>query len=218
MYREVDLGSITDGKLYKSSDSANISSNGCVGCHECCTTVGDTILLDPLDIFNLSKALNKSFVDMIESEIELRLVDNVIIPNIMMQGQSLSCKMLDENGRCSVHQLRPGYCRLFPLGRLYDEDGDFSYIVQVHECPYPEKQPVKISDWLGITDLEIYEQYIKDWHRFIKNIGDFLETTDDESTHKTYSWLPVRAFFEKPYDLERDFYEQFYKRLAQFMH
>ncbi len=214
MYQEVDISSITDGKLYSKNDLVKISCNGCLGCHECCSTVADTILLDPYDIYNLSKALNKTFAQMMEQEIEIRMVDNVIIPNILMQEGTSSCKMLDKDGRCSIHTLRPGYCRLFPLGRLYNDEGDFNYIIQVHECDYPEKTDVKVSDWLGINDLGKYEQYVKDWHRVIKNLTDYLSECDNENTIAKFSWLPVRLFFEPPYDTNRDFYEQFYERLA----
>lgn len=213
MYSDVDLSSITDGKLYKSEDLVRISCNGCVGCHECCSTVADTILLDPLDIYNLSKALKKTFAEMMEKEIEIRLIDNVVIPNILMQEGSNACGMLSKDGRCTIHPLRPGFCRLFPLGRLYNEEGDFNYIVQVNECTYPQKSDVKVCDWLGVKNLEKYEQFNKDWHRVVKNITDYLSECDNETVASKLSWLPVRLFFEPPYDTGKDFYEQFYERL-----
>ncbi|MCQ2519740.1 MAG: YkgJ family cysteine cluster protein [Lachnospiraceae bacterium] len=213
MYSDVDLNNITDGKLYKSSDLVKISCNGCIGCHECCCTVADTILLDPLDIYNLSKALKKNFAEMMENEIEIRLVDNIVIPNIMMQEGSSACGMLSKDGRCTIHPLRPGFCRLFPLGRLYDDSGDFNYIIQVHECSYPNKSDVKVQDWLGIKNLQKYEQFNKDWHRVIKNLTDYLAEYDNETVSKKLSWLPLRLFFEPPYDTTADFYEQFYARL-----
>ena len=37
-------------------------------------------------------------------------------------------KFLNEQGRCSIHDSRPGFCRLFPLGRFY-ENGGFREIV-----------------------------------------------------------------------------------------
>lgn len=212
MLQDIDLDKITDGKLYKRDDYVKITCDNCKGCSDCCRTVGDSILLDPLDIYNLSKVLSKSFAEMMESEIEIRMVDNLVIPNIIIQD---GCKMLDENGRCTIHAARPGYCRLFPLGRLYDDDGNFDYIIQINECDYPNKGEIKVSDWLGIENLDKYEQYIKDWHHFTKNISEYLDECDDETLYKKFSWLPLRLFLEPPYDPNRDFYEQFYERMRK---
>ena len=67
---------------------------------------------------------------MLNNEFELNVVDGVILPNLKMSGQNDACGFLDENGRCSIHAVRPGICRLFPLGRYY-ENHDFSYFLQV---------------------------------------------------------------------------------------
>lgn len=213
MLRDVNMDEISDGKLYTAEDVVRITSDGCRGCSECCRIVGDTIVLDPLDIFNLSKALNKSFAEMMEKEIELRMVDSCILPNIMMQEETDACGMLDENGRCTIHKSRPGFCRLFPLGRIYDEEGDFKYFVQVHECPYPKKGDVKIADWLGVSDVALYEKYVKDWHSLCRNINAYAEECKDPLQLKKANWMLIRLFYEKPYDLSADFYPQFYARL-----
>ena len=49
--------------------------------------------------------------------------------------------LLNDEGRCS-HDARPGFCRMFPLGRLY-ENGTFSYFLQVSECPKENKTKSK---------------------------------------------------------------------------
>lgn len=212
MLRDVDINDISDGKLYTAEDLVKITSDECKGCSECCRIVGDTILLDPLDIFNLSVALNKTFTEMIEDVIELRIVDGCILPNMMMQEETEACGML-KNGRCGIHAFRPGFCRLFPLGRIYDENGDYKYFIQVHECPYPEKGEVRVSEWLGYEDIPKYEQYVRDWHAIFKSVGAYVESCKDENEARKANWMLIRLFFEKPYDLTQDFYPQFYERL-----
>ena len=212
MLRDIDMNEISDGKLYTKDDSVKITSNGCLGCSECCRVVGDTIVLDPLDVFNLSKALGKSFGEMMEHVIELRMVDNCILPNIMMQEETDACGMLNK-GRCSIHAYRPGFCRLFPLGRIYDDEGDFKYFIQTKECPYPDKGEAKISDWLGVEDIDSYEAFIKDWHHLLRNINAYVDECKDPSEQKKANWMLIRLFYERPYDMNEDFYEQFYQRL-----
>ena len=72
-----------------------------------------------------------------------------------------------------IHAFRPGFCRLYPLGRIY-EDGSFSYFLQVYECPHPNKSKVKIRKWLGIENLPAYEAFVLKWH-------DVLEETRKEA-------------------------------------
>ena len=66
-------------------------------------------------------------------KIELNVVDGIILPNLKMAGAEDGCGFLTEEGRCGIHPFRPGICRLFPLGRYYEENG-FRYFLQVHEC------------------------------------------------------------------------------------
>ncbi len=213
MLRDVNINEISDGKLYCSSDYVKVTSDDCKGCSECCQVVGDTILLDPYDIFNLTKTLKMSFADMMEKVIELRLVDGCILPNMLMQEETDACGML-KAGRCSIHDARPGFCRLFPLGRIYDDQGDFKYFIQIHECPYPNKGEIKVSDWLGIKDINRYEAYIRDWHSLVKSVGAFVSSCENEQAASAANWMLIRLFFEKPYDLSKEFYPQFYERLA----
>ena len=78
----------------------------------------------------------------------------------------MACPFLDENERCGIHAFRSGICRLFPLGRLYEEEG-FRYFLLTKECKKENRGKVKVKKWLGITNLKAYEQYISDWHQFL---------------------------------------------------
>ena len=75
---------------------------------------------------------------------------------------------LDENRRCSVHADRPGFCRIFPLGRYY-QDGDFTYILQVHECPKP-KTKIRVRKWVDISDADKNRVFINQWHDLQKEM------------------------------------------------
>ena len=217
MLREVDIDEISDGKRYKKDDYVKIACDDCKGCSDCCRTVGETIVLDPFDIYNLSKALKKTFVEMMEKEIEIRMIDKVILPNIMMQEKTGACGMLSQEGRCLIHNFRPGFCRLFPLGRVYNEDGDFDYFIQVHECAYPNKSDVLVKDWMGYENMDEYESFIRSWHAVTKRISEYVNTLDEEEAIKKANWILIRVFFERPYDINKDFFEQYYQRLHSLM-
>ena len=136
MLRNVDLSEISDGKLYDANDMVKADCKGCEGCSACCRGMGKSIILDPLDVHRLTTGLGVPFEALLSQHVELNVVDGLILPNLRMTEGADACPFLNEQGRCSIHAYRPGICRLFPLGRFYENDS-FRYFLQVHECPKP---------------------------------------------------------------------------------
>lgn len=212
MVRNVNLTEISDGKLYGNNDMVKADCGGCKGCCECCKGMGTSIILDPLDTHRLCVHLGRTFYELMEESIELNVVDGVILPNLKMTGRDDACVFLDDKGRCSIHAHRPGICRLFPLGRFY-ENHDFQYFLQVHECTKKDRTKVKVRKWIGIPDIKGYEKYILDWHDYLKGLTEQIMSPDGEQDVKKIGMHVLQNFYVQPYDTERDFYEQFYERL-----
>jgi len=182
-----------------------------MGCHECCETTEDTIFLDPYDIYMLEKATRKPFEEMLENEIALRVSDGLIVPTLNKK-ETGSCVFLSDSFRCGIHGFRPGFCRLFPLGRIWNEDGSFDYFIQVHECPYENKGEIEISKWLSCENLKMYESFIRAWHAITSDIKALLEVPDEGRSLKAANMKMLNEYFVKPYDTHKDFYSQFYSR------
>lgn len=214
MLREWDMSEVSDGKLYTANDMAKLGCQDCAGCSECCRIVGDSIVLDPYDIYQLSEYLGQSFEELLASRLSLRVVDGIVLPNLNIAEDGRGCGFLDEAGRCSIHSARPGICRLFPLGRIFDE-GTFHYFLQVNECKKPNRTKVKISKWLDIPKLSRYEKFINDWHWYLKGLSKEAASCADEGRLKQLSMSVLQRFYLMPYDTEQDFYEQFYMRMEQ---
>ncbi len=236
MEREIDLKQISDGKLYSANDMVKAGCNDCAGCSLCCRGMGNSIILDPYDIFSLEKGLGVTFEELMQGKIELNVVDGIIQPNIKMQDEAAGsgiinsnssgdgrekdrCAFLNREGRCSIHSFRPGFCRMFPLGRIY-EDGNFRYFLQVHECPYPNKTKVKLKKWLGIPELPRYENYVRQWHYFLKDMQKVVKETESDAVIKNINMHLLQQFYIKPYG--DDFYLEFEQRMDEersvFMH
>ena len=214
MDRNINLDEITDGKRYGLNDLVKVECNDCKDCSACCQGMGSSILLDPLDIYRLTTGLHVRFEELLADRIELNLVDGLILPNLKMAGSTEQCAFLNEEGRCSIHSIRPGICRIFPLGRIY-ENGSFEYILQVHECKKENKSKVKVQKWINTPQLKENEKFIIDWHYFIKEIQQFLMNSKDEQLSKKINLFLLNLFFAKPYEEERSFYEQFEERFLQ---
>lgn len=221
MLRNIDLSEISDGRAYTCNDMVKADCGGCQGCSSCCQGMGHSIVLDPMDIFQLQSNLHLSFEELLDKYIELQVVDGIILPNLKMSGSADACAFLDGDGRCSIHSFRPGFCRLFPLGRYYENDS-FYYFLQVHECPKPNKSKVKIKKWLDIPNIKQYEDFIIQWHYFLKRLQEHatasaLKAPEQDQSVKELSLYVLKLFYMMPYSEQTDFYLQFERRLKKAM-
>lgn len=211
MIRNVDLTQISDGRLYRGEDQVRADALGCKGCSKCCHGMGDSIILDPYDIYQITTGCKVTFRQLLGTYLELGVVDHLTLPHIIMDEKTGGCRFLNEEGRCSIHPVRPGFCRLFPLGRIYDEEG-FSYFLQVNECP-KKRTKVKVRKWIGVNNFKKYETFVKDWHFYLKEMERYVLSTTDEQEQKDTSLYILMTFFLKDYRSDEDFYQQFYDRL-----
>lgn len=210
-----DLLEISDGKLYGYNDMAKISCHDCAGCSSCCRDMGDSIWLDPYDVFQLTNNLGKSFEELLTKEVELHVEDGLVLPNLRMAGDGEPvCGFLNEEDRCSIHAFRPGLCRLFPLGRDY-EDGKLAYFVLRDACPALNKSKVKINKWLNVPRIKDYEKFLVEWHGLTKALRAYFEEhSDDEAVNKAINMKFLQIFYMAPYE-EEDLYAEFSKRYEE---
>jgi Fe-S-cluster containining protein len=228
MWRDTAITEIWDGRFYGRDDMAKTGCGSCEGCSDCCRNTGDSIILDPLDMYSLTIGTHKKFEEMIEKEIEIRMTDGMILPNIMEYDEANpdrpeGCPFLDENGRCGIYAYRPGFCRLFPLGRYYiDEPAEngrkrgFHYILQKDECSKKdaERYDVRISDWIGLEDMESYETFVCTWHFFLKDTAAQMERYPEQARDQIARSV-LQIFYVQPYQRSKEFYPQFYARLER---
>ena len=217
MERNVEIDKISDGKRYGANDLVKVGCDDCRGCSACCHGMGDSIVLDPMDVYRLEKKLGKTMEEiLLAGNVALRVVDGVILPHLKMTEQSDRCSFLNEEGRCTIHDIRPGFCRLFPLGRYY-EDRSFRYFLQNHECKKTDRTKVRVRKWIDTPDFDRYEKFVCDWHYYLKDLEEEIAAkADDPSFAKMVSLSVLKVFYMMPYDGAADFYGQFYSRMRQF--
>ena len=168
---------------------------------------------DSYDIMRMTGGLYMQFNQLLADYMELNVVDYMILPNLKMSGGDERCGFLDDRGRCSIHPIRPGFCRLFPLGRVY-EDRSFRYFLQVHECPRENRTKVKVRRWVDTPDFKAYERFVADWHYFLKDLGEAMKDSSQE-TRKAVNMYMLNRFYVTPFGEDEDFYPQFYRRLEE---
>ena len=205
MLREVTMEDISDGRTYELNDMVKCDTGDCKDCHKCCGGMGTSIVIDPYDVWRLKKELNLGFENLLQkSYIELNMVDGLILPNLKMNEKD-TCSFLDENGRCSIHAARPGICRIFPLGRVYDENG-FKYFVQKGQCAKERSlAKTKVKKWIDTEDITINQKYILKWHNLIRVVGDKMielkQSGRGEMINEIAMYI-LNEFFVKDFDIE----------------
>ena len=214
MKRQVSLEEISDGKLYGPNDMVKADCGGCKGCSACCHGMGKSVILDPFDVYQLTVNLKCSFEQLLNHQLELNVVDGIILPNLRMDGAKESCPFLDEKERCSIHPFRPSVCRLFPLGRYYEENG-FRYFLQIHECKKENRAKIKVRKWIDMPDMKEHEQFVMKWHEFLKEMEEQIENSKDENLMKNIDLSILKIFYIRPYEEGYDFFRQFEERLRE---
>ena len=214
MKRNCSLNDISDGNLYGLHDLVELNCNGCQGSAACCHGMGASIILDPYDIYRLTTGLKLTFEQLLQDKIELNIVDGIILPNLKMAGAAESCAFLNQQGRCAIHAYRPGICRIFPLGRYYENHG-FKYFLQINECPNNISTKRKVSKWIDTVNLERNEAFLTEWHYFLNDAESKIKSSQDEKLIKNINMYLLNLFYLKGYITNTDFFLQFDERLSE---
>ena len=129
MERNVEIDKISDGKRYGANDLVKVGCDDCRGCSACCHGMGDSIVLDPMDVYRLEKKLGKTMEEiLLAGNVALRVVDGVILPHLKMTEQSDRCSFLNAARESEAdafrQQISMNILKLFYL-LPYDGNTDF---------------------------------------------------------------------------------------------
>ena len=206
------LDEISDGKLYDINDIVKADTCGCDGCSDCCYDVGDLVVLTPFDIYEIVNYLDTTFDDLIGNKIELRENNKIVLPYLKMDEKNKKCSFLNEENRCIIHSKRPNICRMFPLGRVYNND-DFKYFLQIGNCPKENLKDIKVKNWIGIENYFENKKFILQWHKFIKALTFRLKFMRCENEINEVNQIILDNFYR--IKIEDNFYDNFTKGLLE---
>ncbi len=209
MQTNVYLNAVSDGQIYEINDQVKADTLGCKNCSACCQGVGDYITLTPFDVFEIKRATELSWETLLEKHLTLKLSGGMVQPFLSMVGKTESCTFLDDHQRCSIHAYRPNICRLFPLGRVYEDD-DFKYFLLQDACVKPKLEKVKVKKWIGIDNYAENKKFLLDWYKVLKALSFRMKFVKNPEDQKLMYDLFLDGFYTFDAD---DFYTEFYKRL-----
>lgn len=211
MISNVRLDAVSDGRLYDINDMVKADTEGCNGCSACCHGVGELVQLTPFDAFEMIRHLGISLDALLKDRLELRIEGKILLPHLRMCGKDERCSFLSDEGRCTIHSCRPNICRLFPLGRAYEQD-DFKYFVQTEVCAKSELAETTVAAWIGIADYAGNKAFLLAWYHVLKALAFRTKFIRDPQELEALREDVLEIFYRIPQE-SQDFYAEFFRRL-----
>lgn len=136
---------IKNSKEVKLSDRVRFR---CKRCGECCRHVAQTVVIEPIDAYNMSKYLKLEISKFYEKYTNMYLLENTVFPVFTLKtiGSDDACIFLKGN-RCSIQESKPKTCRLYPFW-VYPSENGFVYNYTTERSHHPNGSLVKVKDWM----------------------------------------------------------------------
>lgn len=193
----------------------------CDQCGKCCIERED-ILLNPKDIFNVSRELELTPLEAFDKYCETYIGSDSRIPIVRLKprGSIKRCPLLKDR-KCSVHRAKPTVCALFPLGRcvrfnakkMTEESFDkaeIQYILNPIMCG-DASETHTVRDWLESFGLPVRDESFLAWQKVMFRVRKRLVKLEKKLTTKAmeYVWSITWQALYIDYDIHKEFDEQF---------
>ena len=192
----------------------------CQLCGACCRQVEDSIMLEPMDIYLLSRFL-RDRGEPIEGPEDLLaqythpdvLAERLPIFLLNTEGPENACVFL-KDGRCSVYEARPQVCRMYPFSAAPGERGrDFRYLLCMEKPHHFTGGMVTVKHWISENFTREAKDGMKADYDVIPILGEKVRAmSTEEFQHLLFQFLYYRYY---NYELDQPFLPQFLSNLEQ---
>lgn len=201
----------------------------CNQCGKCCINRED-ILLNPWDVFRLSKELKLDTEEFVEEYCDTYIGDSSRLPVVRLrpQGEVKRCRFL-KGRKCQVHKAKPTVCATFPIGRciiwdkneLQTEDVDKVEIQYIHnkaDCG-GEKETHTVRQWLQAFDIPAHDPFFIKWNRQLFITGEIVNKAEKKLNKESLEmmWNAIYFMLYLNYDVSKDFMIQFDENVKHLM-
>jgi len=87
---------------------------------------------------------------------------------------------------------------MFPLGRYWEDDTHFKYILQKGQCNKDNLFKIKVKKWIDMHEGEPYREFIILWHVYLKQIKSAALNLDEQQL-RILCMYTLKTFFVTPY-------------------
>ncbi len=203
----------------------------CTMCGKCCYHRED-ILLNPQDVYNISKELGLTPQEMIEQYCETYIGGDSRLPIVRLKprGTVQRCPLL-KNHKCSVHKAKPVVCAMYPVGRCLKMGEtevkditaeDIQYIFQNPGCG-DDKETHTVREWLESFGIPVADEFFISWQKAVTELCMIFRRAEKMLSPDTMLmvWQSAYVGLYLHYDMAVDFMPQFQenaKKVLDLMH
>lgn len=200
----------------------------CTCCGKCCINRED-ILLNPRDVYNMSRELGMSPEKLVKKYCEVYAGEDSRVPIVRVKpkGHVKRCPLLKDR-KCSVHKSKPSVCALFPIGRFLqagDAEGnikdisveDVQYIFSSPGCG-DNAESHTVREWLGHCGIPIEDEFFIKWQKVIMETSIIFRKMEKKFRPHVMElvWTAAFVVLYLHYDTGEDFLPQFEENAQSF--
>ena len=192
----------------------------CRLCGGCCRYVKDSVMLEPVDVYWLTRHLREQgepvsgIEDVLENYAHASWLENRL-PIFLLNtvGTMDVCVFLKE-GRCSVYEARPHVCRVYPFSVAPGERGrNFRYFLCMEKPHHFTDGMVTVKNWLSENFVRETKEALKaDYDALPILSRNILAMGEEEFQSQLFQFLYYRYY---NYELDKPFLPQFLSNLEQ---
>lgn len=192
----------------------------CRLCGGCCRYVKDSVMLEPIDVYRLTRHLREQgepvsgIEDVLENYAHASwLEDRFPVFLLNTVGAMDVCVFLKE-GRCSIYEARPHVCRVYPFSVAPGERGrDFRYFLCKEKSHHFRDGMVTVKNWLSENFVRETKEALKaDYDALPILSRNILAMGEEEFQSQLFQFLYYRYY---NYELDKPFSPQFLSNLEQ---
>jgi len=163
----------TDARVLSDAESLQLSC-GIYGCTSNCCTKSAPIILNPYEIALICRESRQSYEDLLDIFETGRTKGFPIV----MLPRDPACYFWTGKG-CRIYPARPLACRLFPLGRVFDNGLSYIVLPELNICSGLASSPQKnVKDYLREQDTSTAMRMADRWIEFVNEIE--MQSLPDE--------------------------------------
>lgn len=186
----------------------------CTGCGDCCRHVKETVPVDSQDAFYLTKHLRDLGMDIycvdqfLEQYAEPALLDECgfFVYFLKPVGKDNACIFLKDN-RCSVQEVKPLACKLYPFMVDPNESGNFRYLYSRERTHHFHGPAVETRSWMKKNFPQESRAFMQAEYTQAGPIAAQLRNIPEH--RKTEALLHFHRLRYSELDLDKPFLEQF---------
>ena len=182
----------------------------CVRCAECCRNVEGIVVIEVKDAYYLAKYLNITVAEFYNNYTRMFLLEDTGFPIFTLEtvGKENSCIFLSKK-RCSVQEVKPRTCKMYPFWICPDDNGGFQYNLSTERRHHPKGSLIRVKDWMRENLSAEDAEYLTEDTRALMEIAplfNILHKRLDCRETVMSKILLIRHFM---YETDQPFYEQF---------